>query len=473
MGREVKIGLTVLSVLLLILCGVIARRIMGGGRPIAPEGPPVAANGSDSADATTLLPMPAQPTMLETSLSAGRPPLTQMAPPEAEDAWHSAGNSEPEEIDTTASFMPKPDQFESQPQTRIAARPETYAAPADRYAAPSVEVTAAPAIEATEETEPAVGVTATDEEASLSTPAPPRELLPTSDPLPAASETLPDAEEVTIAAEEPQPLPVQIAQVSSEDSYRGNPVRRTPSYTPPAASPAPTPSPATSNARYFGQVQTPQPTPAPTAAQPTPVADAYGMSSRGTSSTSMAQYGTPAPRSYVPAIAPEKEVPEVRPNTGAYYVEPGDSFWKISQKLYGTGGYFKALQEHNRARFPVPSDLQVGDEVLTPSVEVLHASYSGLCPKERSTKPGTPTVRNVSISALRGGRTYMVEEGDTLFDIAKYELGDGQRWPEIFQLNRDVLSDDIDYLKPGTQLVLPGGGEQGDILTRQPDTTLR
>src|SRR5688572_32376490 len=44
---------------------------------------------------------------------------------------------------------------------------------------------------------------------------------------------------------------------------------------------------------------------------------------------------------------------------------------------------------------------------------------------------------------------------DTLFDIARYELGDAKRWPEIYQLNRVALGVDIDYVKPGTKLVLP------------------
>ena len=29
------------------------------------------------------------------------------------------------------------------------------------------------------------------------------------------------------------------------------------------------------------------------------------------------------------------------------------------------------------------------------------------------------------------GRSYIVKQGDILFDIAQRELGDGNRWPEI------------------------------------------
>lgn len=49
-----------------------------------------------------------------------------------------------------------------------------------------------------------------------------------------------------------------------------------------------------------------------------------------------------------------------------------------------------------------------------------------------------------------------VVEGDTLWDLAQEHLGDGARWDEIYQLNRDSISDK-DLILPGQQLVMPGG----------------
>jgi nucleoid-associated protein YgaU len=68
---------------------------------------------------------------------------------------------------------------------------------------------------------------------------------------------------------------------------------------------------------------------------------------------------------------------------------------------------------------------------------------------------------------------YVVAQGDTLFDIARYELGKASRWAEIYELNRDVLGEDFDYLKPGLELTMPSKGQPTDSFTRQHDSRLK
>jgi nucleoid-associated protein YgaU len=50
--------------------------------------------------------------------------------------------------------------------------------------------------------------------------------------------------------------------------------------------------------------------------------------------------------------------------------------------------------------------------------------------------------------------TYTVKSGDTLSKIAKDHLGDGNAYMEIFNANRDQLSDP-DKIKPGQVLTIP------------------
>ena len=53
-------------------------------------------------------------------------------------------------------------------------------------------------------------------------------------------------------------------------------------------------------------------------------------------------------------------------------------------------------------------------------------------------------------------KTYTVKPGDTLSQIAKEQLGDANAYTEIFNANRDQLSDPS-KIKPGQVLKLPRG----------------
>ena len=55
--------------------------------------------------------------------------------------------------------------------------------------------------------------------------------------------------------------------------------------------------------------------------------------------------------------------------------------------------------------------------------------------------------------------TYTVKSGDTLSKIAKEHLGDANAYMEIYNLNRDQLSDP-DMIKPGQVLKLPQGAHR-------------
>jgi len=165
-------------------------------------------------------------------------------------------------------------------------------------------------------------------------------------------------------------------------------------------------------------------------------------------------------------------VQATRDADGRYEIAPNDSYWTISEKLYGSGAYFKALAEHNREKFPQENQLAVGEKIAAPSIEELEKTYPGLCPspERRETVRSRASLASTRHSHYGGGRTYKVEEGDTLFDIARYELGKASRWVEIHELNRDALGKDFDYLTPGMELVLPSN-RKPEIVTERPGTT--
>ena len=171
--------------------------------------------------------------------------------------------------------------------------------------------------------------------------------------------------------------------------------------------------------------------------------------------------------SYLPTSVGRNSVG--RNDDGTYTVQPNDSYWTISQQLYGSGRFFKALSQFNRGKHPQADQLRVGDKILAPTEAELREALADLCP---STSHGESDRQRVSTAGLSGGyaggRVYVVEDGDTLYDIARYELGKSARWVEIYQLNRTSLGSDFDYLTPGTRLVLPDDSRGLENVTQRP-----
>jgi nucleoid-associated protein YgaU len=54
-----------------------------------------------------------------------------------------------------------------------------------------------------------------------------------------------------------------------------------------------------------------------------------------------------------------------------------------------------------------------------------------------------------------GTKTYTVKSGDTLSDIAQAEMGDANRWRELYEANKDAVGDDPDMIHPGLELKIP------------------
>lgn len=243
-----------------------------------------------------------------------------------------------------------------------------------------------------------------------------------------------------------QPDPNSVAHESMpvEPAAPGNWGRRQPEVAP---------AQATEANPYANPAQAPEPTPAATPGRP-------------------AGFGYDNAQQAFPSETSQQRTP-VASDTGVfdqaqsqYTVGPNENFWSISKRLYGSGAYFKALYEHNRRNYPSPNQLQPGDVISAPSAQVLQQTYPRLCPKPAAAGASS-SFRPASARVGNGERLYTVSEGDSLFNIAKYELGQASRWAEIYELNREQLGADYNRLKPGTQLVLPGMPRE-DRLTEAP-----
>ncbi|MEB3299179.1 MAG: LysM peptidoglycan-binding domain-containing protein [Candidatus Sericytochromatia bacterium] len=94
---------------------------------------------------------------------------------------------------------------------------------------------------------------------------------------------------------------------------------------------------------------------------------------------------------------------------------------------------------------PSPAPVQPAPVVVAPP------PAAPSTPAPSGPKAPVPVVSSPSTAA----RSVAVQKGDTLWGIATRELGDGRRWREIFEANRDKIRDP-NLIFPGQTFVIPG-----------------
>ncbi len=140
---------------------------------------------------------------------------------------------------------------------------------------------------------------------------------------------------------------------------------------------------------------------------------------------------------------PKLEVPSITVSTptrptapGEYVVQEGDTLTSISQQFYGSTRFYTLIMNANGIDYP---------EALRPGQKLV-------IPAKPTGEPATPG-REPSDPGLRPGeRRYVVQEGDTLSEIAFSELGSSREYLRLMQRNNIT---DAYLLRPGQVLILP------------------
>ncbi|WP_129787359.1 LysM peptidoglycan-binding domain-containing protein [Promicromonospora panici] len=179
--------------------------------------------------------------------------------------------------------------------------------------------------------------------------------------------------------------------------------------------------------------------------------------------------------------------------SATYTVQPGDSLWRIAEQTLGDGARFKQIADLNYGvpqadgnaldaghwiepgwvlRLPVEaSGASVETDVAATSTGADEDDPVGIAPSKAPTddeadpddSDGTVDVRNRG--AAPESAEVIVESGDTLWGIAEEELGDGTKYPEVFEASRATEQPggarltDPDYILPGWTVTVPGAGE--------------
>jgi len=178
------------------------------------------------------------------------------------------------------------------------------------------------------------------------------------------------------------------------------------------------------------------------------------------------------------SVSPAPTVRTGQPSAAAaaikYTIAENDSLWSIAEEYFGDGNLWPKIKAANPGLDE--NSLKVGQVILLPPKE---ETKSPAEPPKAVEKP-SPTPAEPKPGVAPGGpaeskpparmQTYVVEKDETLFAIAKKLLGNGGRWRELLELNKDKLSRPED-LKAGMELkVPPKGGEPTKTEPAKPET---
>lgn len=154
------------------------------------------------------------------------------------------------------------------------------------------------------------------------------------------------------------------------------------------------------------------------------------------------------------------------PDMRFYTWQPGDTFRGIANTYYGDWTKLTLLRRANEGR----KSVQPGEKILVPIYDLdatpgIAASSTPPLPNASGPKPSAKTAKSNDVAkapaasketapAPTGGKTHVVKEGESLWKIAKAELGNGALWQKIYDANKDTMKSP-EALKTGMKLKIP------------------
>ena len=138
-----------------------------------------------------------------------------------------------------------------------------------------------------------------------------------------------------------------------------------------------------------------------------------------------------------------------------YRVRPGQTLSSIAAEVYGDAKLWKQIVNQNPGLRP--EKLKVGSELKLPDIAavrphppvVVRAADVVLADYQPILVPAS------GAPAVAAGTSYRVQEGDSLYKIARQRLGSGRMADELYALNRDAIGADPRRLHAGMVLRLP------------------
>jgi len=147
----------------------------------------------------------------------------------------------------------------------------------------------------------------------------------------------------------------------------------------------------------------------------------------------------------------------VADNNEQRFNELKQKYGSVIRTIEQTGVRMRNMHVENNKlliRGEAPS-AQVKNQVWD-QIKLVDPSFSDLT-ADITVDPNAAQQSAQQATPASGGQTYAVQSGDTLSKIAKQFYGDANAYMDIFNANRDKLSDP-NKISPGQQLVIPPRG---------------
>ncbi|HOQ04946.1 MAG TPA: LysM peptidoglycan-binding domain-containing protein [Anaerohalosphaeraceae bacterium] len=194
---------------------------------------------------------------------------------------------------------------------------------------------------------------------------------------------------------------------------------------------------------------------------PAPTAQLQPVSVPSSPSAPEAPAASPATTAAV--STPPAAAASPAPSTQFHIVQKGENLAVIASRYYGkengnTRAVIQKLYQANQHILTSPDSLRIGDKLIIPPLDKGIAN-TGQTSSPKPEKVLLEKFKNV-LEPASSERTstryieYVVQPGDRLWTIALQYLGDGNRYREIVQLNRDQISDP-ENLPAGIRLKIP------------------
>lgn len=146
-------------------------------------------------------------------------------------------------------------------------------------------------------------------------------------------------------------------------------------------------------------------------------------------------------------------------NSEQYTVAEGDTLWKISEKIYGTGFNWQQIADANNIENPnnIEKGMTLNIPKLTPTAGKVSPTTAPVVTQVMEEKASpSPSTGMEKVEPTKkptaNDKEYVVKTGDSLWKIAIAQYGDGYKWVEIAKANKLTHPD---IIHAGNRLAIP------------------